>query len=265
MTDRMQVYENQSTRRASELSFSTPDKPLPQRLQRKLARRARPRNINMAERVFTIAIGSVLAAYGITRRSRTGTAIAGLGALLMYRGVTGYSRIYHRVGIERPDAPLEITQSTTINRPRQAVYAYWRNLENLPRFMPHLRAVQQKSETRSYWIANVPASGRTVQWESEIVDDRPNELIRWRTLPGGSLTHSGDVRFVQAPGDRGTEVHVHVRYEPPIGVALGALMYPFSKEMVAEELRRLKRLLEAGEIPSNDGPSGRPRRRGETP
>ena len=261
MTDRMQTDENQAAPREQGLSFPIIDQPLSQGLRRRFdARHEPPQNVSAAERVFTITLGSVLAAYGLSRRSWTGTAIAGLGAFLVYRGVTGYSRVYRRMGIERPDAPIEIIQSATIHRPRQEVYAFWRNLENLPRFMPHLRTVQQQSETRSRWIANVPASRRTVQWESEIVDDRPNELIRWHALPGGSLMHSGEVRFLPAPGDRGTEVHVRMRYEPPIGVALGVLLYPFGKEIVAEELRRLKRLLEAGEIPKNDSPSGNPRR-----
>jgi uncharacterized membrane protein len=262
MTDRMQTYENQATSRESGIVFPTIDKPLSTRLQRRYAaRRERQQNVGDTERVVSIALGSMLAVYGLTRRSWTGGLLAGLGAFIAYRGATGYSSVYHRIGIERPGAPIEIAQSITINRSRHEVYAYWRNLENLPRFMPYLRAVQQRSERRSHWIANVPVSGRTVQWESEIVDDIPNELIRWYALPGGSLSHSGEVRFMQAPGDRGTEVHVRMRYEPPAGIALGALLYPFGKEVVAEELRRLKRLLEAGEIPNNDGPSGKlPRR-----
>jgi uncharacterized membrane protein len=202
----------------------------------------------------------VLALYGLKRRSWTGTVLAGLGALLAYRGVVGYSRVYRRIGIERPDEPIDIARTVTVNRSPQEVYAFWRELRNLPRFMPHVRAVIEQGPTLSHWIANVPMAGRTVEWDSEIIEDRPGELIRWKTLPGGSLTHDGVVRFTHAPGGRGTEVHLHMRYEPPIGAAIGALLYPFNKEIVAEELRRLKRLLEAGEIASNDGPSGKPRR-----
>jgi uncharacterized membrane protein len=149
----------------------------------------------------------------------------------------------------------------TIGRPREEVYSFWRALENLPLFMPYIRSVEPISKTRSHWVASFPASQRTFEWDSEITEDRPNELIRWRTSPNASLQHSGEVRFVQAPGGRGTEVHVHVWYEPPLGTALGALAYPIGKEVTAEELRRLKRILEAGEIPRNDSPSGADRRR----
>lgn len=229
------------------------------------SRRAeRPQNIGAVERAVSVAGGGLLALYGLRRRSLTGAALAGVGALLAYRGTTGHSYVYQRIGVERPGAPVEIVQAVTVNRKPDEVYAFWRKLENLPKFMRHLRSVEQRSNTRSHWVAQSAAAGRTLEWDSEIIEDKPNELIRWRAVPNGGIQHSGEVRFKPAPGGRGTEVHVHMEYRPPMGVALATLMYPFSRQMLKEEIRRLKQVLEAGEIPTTEGqPSGRVRKRAE--
>lgn len=219
-------------------------------------------NIGDTERIVSVASGTLLVLLGLSRRSRlAGGALAGAGALLAYRGARGHSRVYERLGVERPNAPVEIIQSVTVNRPPAEVYGFWRELENLPRFMRHLRSVERLSDARSHWVARSVGTGQRVEWDAEIVEDVPNELLRWRSLPNGGLQHSGEVRFRPAPGGRGTEVHVHMEYRPPLGMALGALMYPFSKQMLKEEIRRLKQVLETGEIPTIEGqPSGVPGR-----
>lgn len=230
----------------------TPSTPAPSR------RRARPLNISNTERAISIVGGGLLALAGLSRRSWPGAALAGVGAALVYRGATGHSYIYERMGIEARDAPVEVRQSVTINRPPEEIYSFWRELENLPRFMRHLRSVERRSSTRSHWVAQPVGRGPALEWDSEIIEDRPNELLRWRAVPNGGIQHSGDVRFMRAPRGRGTEVHVHMEYRPPIGMALSALMVPFSKQILKEELRRFKQVLEAGEIATTEGqPSGR--------
>src|SRR5829696_5712735 len=101
------------------------------------------------------------------------------------------------------DMPVRVKASTTIRKPREEVYSFWRNLSNLPRFMAHLESVDVSSDGRSHWRATGPA-GMTVEWDAEIVEDRPGNLIAWRSLPGGDVVHSGIVGFVDAPGERGT-------------------------------------------------------------
>jgi uncharacterized membrane protein len=145
--------------------------------------------------------------------------------------------------------------------PPEEVYAFWRNLENLPRFMQHLESVRMTDERRSTWRARAPA-GTTVEWEAETVEDRPNELIAWRSLPGSSVPNSGQVRFVPAAGNRGTEVHVELQYDPP-GGKLGAVVAKlFGREpgqQVASDLRRFKQVLETGEVVHSDASiHGRP-------
>src|SRR5579875_1956057 len=115
---------------------------------------------------------------------------------------------------------MEVQKAITINRPAAELYAYWHDFENLPRFMAHLDAVRATGAGRSHWTATAPAN-QTVEWDAEVVEDRPNALIAWRSLDGAAVTNSGAVRFTPAPGDRGTEVHVDLRYDPPAG-ALGA-------------------------------------------
>jgi uncharacterized membrane protein len=210
--------------------------------------------------------GGWLALNGLRRRHAwSALSLAALGGALMYRGVTGHSRAYRRIGIERPNGPIEVVQAVTVNRSPAEVYAFWRHLENLPRFMRHLRAVRQTSATQSHWVAEAMGT-RIVEWDSEIVEDRPNELIRWRSL-SPVVQHSGEVYFRPAPGGRGTEVHVRMDYRPPIGLAVAALVHPMNKQMLKEEIRRFKAVMEAGEVPTTQGQSsGRrapmPRREG---
>jgi uncharacterized membrane protein len=150
--------------------------------------------------------------------------------------------------------PGHVAQSVTIRQPVEMVYAFWRNFENLPRFMDHLESVRVTGDRQSHWVAKAPA-GQTVEWDAEMVEDRRDELIAWRSLPGSSVPNSGQVRFEQAAGGRGTEVHVELRYDPP-GGKLGALVAKlFGEEpaqQVAGDLRRLKQVLETGEVLHSD-------------
>ena len=111
---------------------------------------------------------------------------------------------------------MEVHQTITISRPAEELYRFWRDFQNLPRIMSHLESVQADGDRRSHWKAKAPA-GMTVEWDAEITEDRPNELIAWRSV-GGHVDNAGSVRFVPAPGGRGTEVHVAMRYDPPGGV-----------------------------------------------
>jgi uncharacterized membrane protein len=149
---------------------------------------------------------------------------------------------------------IHVTQAITIKRPRPEVYGFWHNFENLPRFMAHLESVQVLDDRRSRWKAKAPAS-TTVEWEAETIEDRPNELIAWRSLPDASVPNSGTVRFQDAPGDRGTEVLVELRYQPPGGKPGALIAKLFGEEpqqQVKGDLRRFKQVMETGEIVHSD-------------
>ena len=149
---------------------------------------------------------------------------------------------------------IHVKKSITVNRPPEEVYAFWHDFQNLPRFMDHLESVQVTGAGQSHWKARGPA-GTTVEWDAEITEDRPNELIAWRSVQGADVDNAGVVRFTRAAGDRGTEVHVDLRYDPPAG-KLGALVARlFGEEpsgQVAGDLRRFKQVLEVGEVVQSD-------------
>src|SRR5512133_3134578 len=111
---------------------------------------------------------------------------------------------------------IHTKRSITVMRPVEEVYGFWRDFENLPRFMRHLDSVTVTGERRSHWKAKAPA-GASVEWDAETTQDQPNELIAWRSVEGSDVYNAGTVRFREAPGGRGTEVRVDIEYDPPFG------------------------------------------------
>jgi uncharacterized membrane protein len=234
-------------------------------------------NLTRAERIISAAGGGLLAAVGIQKRSVGGAVLALLGGELLRRGVTGHCYAYEAAGIrtapkgqgaETTSVPYElgirVDEAVTIDRPREELYNFWQNFENLPRFMKHLDSVQQLGNGRSRWVACGPA-GKRVAWEAVIHNQIPNEMIAWRSLPGSTVDNAGSVWFQDAPGGRGTVVKVELQYNPPAG-AIGAIVAMLWGEepgqQVAEDMRRFKQLMEAGEIIETTGqPSGRPQSR----
>lgn len=148
-----------------------------------------------------------------------------------------------------------VNKSIVINSSPEELYRFWRDFENLPRFMHHLESVRVTGEGRSHWVATAPA-GTTVEWDAEITEDRPNELIAWRSLEGADVYNSGSVRFERAPGGRGTIVRVEIDYDPPggkLGVAVAKLFGEEPELQVNADLRRFKQVIETGEVILSEG------------
>ncbi len=155
--------------------------------------------------------------------------------------------------------PVHVVKAITINRPPEEVYRFWRDFANLPRFMSHLEEVHVVDERRSHWRAKAPA-GMTVEWGAEVTEERPSEIISWRSLEGADVPNEGTVRFKPGPRGRGTEVHVEMRYKPPagrLGATLAMLFGEEPSQQAQEDLRNLKRVLETGEIIRSDASLGR--------
>ncbi len=147
-----------------------------------------------------------------------------------------------------------VSRSITVNKPRHEVYAFWRNFENLPRFMKHLEKVEVLDARRSRWTALAPA-GRTVSWDAEILEDVENERIAWRSTDDATIKNAGTVRFVDAPGQRGTEIHVEMEYLPPagtLGATVALLFREEPKEQIYDDLRAFKQVMEIGEVVVSD-------------
>ena len=187
-----------------------------------------------------------------TRLNAAAAAVIGVTALDIVAGNGLSSQQTKRNGGH--GSGIHIKRSITVGRPREEVYSFWHDFQNLPRFMKHLESVTDMGNGRSHWKAKAPA-GSSVEWDAEITADQPNELIAWHSLGDADVSNSGMVRFVQAPGDRGTEVHVDLRYDPP-GGALGALFAKmFGEEpggQIADDLRRFKQVMEIGEVMLSD-------------
>lgn len=150
---------------------------------------------------------------------------------------------------------IQIKKSVTLMKPRAEVYQFWRNLQRLPSFMIHLASVAEVTKTRSHWIANAPG-GTQVEWDAEIVAERENEEIAWRSIAGSEIENAGSVRFQDAPADRGTEVRVELSYDAPGGAAGAAIAKWFGEEpgqQLTDDLRRFKQVMETGEVVLSEG------------
>jgi uncharacterized membrane protein len=120
--------------------------------------------------------------------------------------------------------------------------------------MRHLERVTVTDARRSHWVAKAPA-GKTVEWDAEITEDRPNEVIAWRSVEGSEVSNAGRVTFDPAPGGRGTEVRVQLEYEPPLGKLGSKLAMLWREEpgqQVYDDLRHFKQVMETGEIVLSD-------------
>lgn len=141
---------------------------------------------------------------------------------------------------------IRVRKAITVASSPEEAYSFWRNFENLPRFMTHLESVQVMDDRRSYWKARAPL-GATVEWAAEITEDLPNRLIAWRSLEGADVANSGQVTFIPVPGGRAVEVRVDLTYDPPGGLVGATIARLFGEEpsrQVSEDLRRLKLVLE---------------------
>ena len=222
-------------------------------------------NVGDAERIGSIAGGALLAYLGLRKFSLTRLTLAATGGAMLYRGVTGYCPANEELGRDTSASgsqtdPIEIETSLTVEQSREEVYAFWRELENLPRFMEHLSEVRDLGGGRSHWVASVPGGFGHIEWDAEIADEDEGRRLAWHSVEGADIANTGEVRFKDAPGGRGTEIHAKIAYRPPageIGQAAARLFNPAFGQMVKEDVRRFKHVAEAGEIPTVDNqPAG---------
>ncbi len=213
------------------------------------------RNVGDTERIASGIAGAALIAAGIAR-GRKGWLPALLGGAFLYRAISGNCKGYEILGVNtaatarkaRISVPgnrgIKVEKSVFVRRSPGDLFQAWRNFENLPHFMSHLESVRLLEGKRSHWIAKGPA-GHVVQWDAEIINEHPGEMIAWRSLEGADVDHAGTVRF--RPVEGGAEVRVSLEYDPP-GGALGAgvarLFGGEPSRQIEEDLRRFKHLME---------------------
>lgn len=230
-------------------------------------------NVGKVERIASSVGGGALIGYAIKNRSKSGILLGLLGAGLLYRGASGQCEAYRTLGINTADKSqdravevareVHVEKSITINSSPREMYRFWRNFDNLPRFMENLESVTPIDENRSHWVAKGPG-GKKLEWDAEIYNEKENQLIAWRSLSGSDITNAGSVHFEEAPGGRGTLLKVVLNYNPPGGKRAALFAKLFGQEsgqLVEHNLKRLKQFIETGEIPTTEGqPSGRGKR-----
>lgn len=225
-------------------------------------------NVSDTERVVSGVAGVALAGFALTQTKKTNALPLGLvGGYLLYRGVTGNCPTYSllrtgsnhetdsKIAVIPEGQGIKIVKGMTIQKSASELYSFWRNFENLPRFMKHLESVEVIDDKNSKWTAKAPF-GQTVSWNAEILSEEPDQRIVWRSLEPADIPNAGSVRFETLPAGRGTTVTVSLEYNPPAG-KLGAIVAKlFGEEpgtQVQDDLRRFKQLMETGEIPTIGG------------
>jgi uncharacterized membrane protein len=246
---------------------------------RRVARAADNKNVSDSERAVSAAIGGLFVASGLKKRGLGGLAMAIVGAELVRRGATGHCMLYDAIGFSSSDGgqttderghrsdvrgaaatvnarkAIKVERSITINKPAQDVYEFWHDFSNLPRVLDHLESVDDLGGGRSRWVANGPA-GTRIEWDSEIVNDIPGQLIAWKTVGKPDVAHAGSVHFTPVAG--GTEVRFVMDYEPPAGrlMSVAAKIIGESPDQkIRSDLKRLKMLFETGEVATTAGQS----------
>lgn len=234
-------------------------------------------NVGQNERWLSLIAGGLLALYGIKRRETPGGAAALAGAMFLYRGTTGHCSMYQALGVNSAEGTtgsaafadrgsdtrqqlggargIHVDESITLDKPIAEVYKFWRNFENLPKFMNHLQSVSMREGGVSHWVAKGPA-GLDVSWDARIINDVANKVIGWQSLEGSTVSTAGSVNFDETA--HGTTVRVHLQYSPPggrLGAAVARVFGEEPNQTIREDLRRFKRLMETGEIPTTDGQS----------
>ena len=214
-----------------------------------------PVNVGETERYGSLIAGAALAAVGLSRRSLPGLLVAAVGGLFVMRGLGGHCRLYDSIGVSTstgrssgvPDhTGQKVEKTILIGRPPAELFRFWRNLENLPEFMENIESVRILDDRRSHWVVKGPA-GQPVEWDAEIVNEHPGEMISWQTLPGADVQSAGTVRFTPADGGSSTMLRVVLEFHPPAGALGAGFARFFGKDPSAQldqDLARLKLYIE---------------------
>lgn len=218
-------------------------------------------NISEAERWASMGAGAALVFSGLIGGRAHGLLMSLMGGALLYRGFTGHCHLYGALGIDSSEhnpataVPakhgVKFEKTIAVSRPAADLYQFWRNPANLPKVMTHLKEVRALNDRQSHWVAEGIA-GQNIEWDAEIMNERANELIAWRSLPGGGLDTAGSIHFRPLGQEQGTSVTVSIKYNPPggkLGATLASILGAGAEQKIEEDLRNFKRTMEAGVQP----------------
>lgn len=214
-------------------------------------------NVHDVERVGSLLVGGGLAYLGMKKGSLTGWLLAAAGGGLIYRALSGHCYTYQALGISTAGRQNEATaipaqrgvhveHSVIIMREAEELYDAWRHFKGLPDFMTHLKSVEELDDRRSRWTAKGPW-GTSIWWEAEIINERPNELIAWKSVEGSTIDTAGSVRFEPSGTGGATQVTVNLKYNPPagkLGAKISQLMGADPDQQIVDDLLRFKKIME---------------------
>lgn len=204
-------------------------------------------NIDQGERIISLLAGSFLL-YKSLKKIGThpflGLQGAAAGGLMLYRGATGVCPIYKQLDKDTTDPQaINITEHIVVNAPKDKVYAFWRQLSNLPKFMKHLKEVVELDEKVSLWTANTPGGLVDLNWNAEITREEVGEYLGWQSLEGSMIVNAGKVEFRDTLNGTGTELHIEIDYFPPagsVGRGIASLFNGIFERLIREDIQRFK-------------------------
>jgi uncharacterized membrane protein len=219
-------------------------------------------NVGEVERLASGMIGGTLLFRSVMRPSFWSGLGALVGIALVHRAVTGRCALYGTLGIDTSDEhdtstlgrhkvrtsrAVKIEQSITIERSPQDLYRFWRQLENLPKVMSHVRSVESINDRLSHWVVDTVPGAPSVEWDAEIINEVEPERLGWRTLHGAAVDHAGSVEFQPIGNGESTRVTVTLQYDPPagqVGAAIAGWIGQDPQKKITEDLARFKQSME---------------------
>jgi uncharacterized membrane protein len=208
-------------------------------------------NIDQGERIISVLAGSWLfykSLKNIGKHPFLALQGAAAGGLMLYRGATGICPVYKHLDKDTTDPQaINITEDITVNVPKDKVYAFWRELSNLPKFMKHLKSVEELDQGTSVWRANTPGGLVDLKWTAQITREEANEYIGWQSLEDAMIDNAGKVEFKDTLNGTGTELHIEIDYFPPagsVGRGITSIFNGAFERMIREDIQNFKAYVE---------------------
>lgn len=218
-------------------------------------------DLSGVERLLSGALGGWLVARGLRKGGFFGLLGLAVGGVAIARGGSGQCAAKRALAPTPYESQLAdeqnwgraraLSKSITVNRPRDEIYRYWRDFSNMPTFMEYVEQVEARDDHHAHWVARLPMTDRTVEWDTYVTEDVPGERLAWMSEADAPVRNLGWVTFRDAPNGSGTEIHAVIAHEVPggqLGYALARGVSKFTGFKAEQNLRRFKQLMETGEI-----------------
>lgn len=133
-----------------------------------------------------------------------------------------------------------VKEAIDVEVPVRTAYDQWTQFEEFPKFMEGVEEVTQVDDRHNHWTAEFGGVRR--EFDTEIVDQKPDERIAWRTT-GGEVSQRGLVRFESVAPSR-TRVELTMEVEPSGAAEKTADMTGMIDRRVKGDMRRFKEFIE---------------------